>query len=470
MAGRGTRLRLPVGGARRVHGREPDDPGAVDQLRTRLEPGPGLLRCLGRGHRGAGHGVHGRLPAVLVPGLPRPRRARSAVRRRARCPARRRQWSRPGAGGLGLRARAAGDDRRSDRPTLPPQRVDHGVLPLVPALAARDRGQPDHPRQPRRRGHRDGPHSDPGEVDVDLDGPARLRRVCPGRWSGLRGGRSRPSAQPCRPRRWHDGNGDHGRRTPGAARAAVRDLPRGRLRGDGRLQRPVHLGRGDRAASWVLLRRRRQPGSAAPARRRQRRGGHVRALGQVRAARAVHGARTRRRRTSTALADLRRLTARPERRCLPRRLLHDQCAPGRPAVRRRDHRPAAGGHVQRADPAVRPGLGRGRLPDGADSNSGRLLRPCPVHPVGVVVDRRSGCLTPAGACSAPREDGCHDTDRGRARQRRTARSGRPVDFRPTPPASRGRGLPWRPTCTCPGCSWPGCSDRKKEEPTRRPPA
>ena len=122
--------------------------------------------------------------------------------------------------------------------------------------------------------------------------------------------------------------------------------------------------------------------------------------------------------------------------------------------------PLAGGHVQRADPAVRPGLGRGRLPDGADSNSGRLLRPCPVHPVGVAVDRRSGCLTPAGAWSAPREDGCHDTDRGRARQRRTARSGRPVDFRPTPPASRGRGLPWRPTCTCPTCTWPGCSDQE----------
>ena len=65
-------------------------------------------------------------------------------------------------------------------------------------------------------------------------------------------------------------------------------------------------------------------------------------------------------------------------------------------------------------------------------------------------------------------DGCPDTGRGRARQRRTARSGRPVDFRPTPPASRVRGLPWRQTCTCPGSrrllGREGCSDEKKSPP------
>ena len=62
--------------------------------------------------------------------------------------------------------------------------------------------------------------------------------------------------------------------------------------------------------------------------------------------------------------------------------------------------------------------------------------------------------------STPREDGCPDTDRGRARQRRTARSGRPVDFRPAPPASRVRGLPWRPSLHVAGLLG------SKEEPTR----
>ena len=175
-------VRVPMGRARRVHGRQPDDPGAVDQLRTDLQPGAGattesparrsaLWRCrswsptcrsrsspptsiANRGFRfAAGFGA---LLAGVVRGGPRTRRS-------------------------ALRARAARHRRGRDRPALPAQRLDHAVLAVVPALAARDRGQPDHPGEPHRCGHRDGLDADAGEVDVDLEGPADLRRRVP--WS-----------------------------------------------------------------------------------------------------------------------------------------------------------------------------------------------------------------------------------------------------------------------------------------------
>ena len=54
MADHAAGLRLPLGRARRVHGGEPDDPDALDQLRAGLQHGAGLLRRLRRGHRRPG--------------------------------------------------------------------------------------------------------------------------------------------------------------------------------------------------------------------------------------------------------------------------------------------------------------------------------------------------------------------------------------------------------------------------------
>ena len=78
--------------------------------------------------------------------------------------------------GATLRTRAAGHDRGSHRAAVPAQRLDDHLHAVVPAVAARDRGQPDHPGQPVRRRRRHGRDAHAGGVDVDLVGAAGVRR------------------------------------------------------------------------------------------------------------------------------------------------------------------------------------------------------------------------------------------------------------------------------------------------------
>ena len=79
-------------------------------------------------------------------------------------------------------------------PAVPPQRLDHGVRALVPALPAGDRGRPGDPGEPgrHRRGH--GAHPGPGHLDVDRRRAAGVRRVRAGRRGAVRAGRPRPPA------------------------------------------------------------------------------------------------------------------------------------------------------------------------------------------------------------------------------------------------------------------------------------